>query len=448
MANNLFDELQWRGVVYDATPDAAQLLTQERVTGYIGFDPTAASLHVGSLLPVMVLARMQHFGHTPIAVVGGATGLIGDPSGKANERSLLSAEQVQHNLAGIRNQLARFLDFGDGDTATGSSAVIVDNAEWFRNMSVLDFLRDIGKHFPVAQMLARESVKKRMAAEEGISFTEFSYQLLQAYDFLVLNERYGCSLQMGGSDQWGNITAGIDLIRRVTGRRAAGLVFPLITNSNGAKFGKTEAGTVWLDANLTSPFRFYQFLLNTDDRDVVRYLKFFTWLTRVEIEELAQVTAATPERREAQQVLAREVTRMVHGAAALAKAEQATAALFGGDLSGLDATTVSEIFSDVPSTLLSQARLANGLALTELLAACGLAASRGEARRLVEAGGVYLNNRRVAGPGRLLTRDDAIAGDVFVLRRGRRDHHLVQIVAERPDSHAKEGAYVDDQVAR
>src|SRR6476660_6932519 len=299
--STLHDELKWRGMVYDATEGLADLLAKEPLTAYIGFDPTASSLHVGSLLTVMGLARLQRFGHTPIAIVGGGTGMIGDPSGKSQERVLLDADQIEANVAGIRAQLERFLDFG----AARNPARIVNNADWLGTIDLLSFLRDAGKHFTVNYMLQKESVSRRLETEEGISYTEFSYLVLQAYDFLQLFDRHGCTLQMGGSDQWGNITAGIDLIRKVRAGKAHGLVWPLLQTSSGVKFGKTEAGTVWLDPQRTSPFRFYQFWLNTDDRDVIRYLKCFTFLSRDVIESLSRATGETPEAREAQRALAR-----------------------------------------------------------------------------------------------------------------------------------------------
>ena len=318
----VFEEFEWRGMVSEATEGVREALAGGRVTAYIGFDPTASSLHVGSLLTVMGLARLQRFGHTPIAIVGGGTGMIGDPSGKSQERNLLSSEQIDENVAGIRAQLERFLDFGTAPNA----ATIVNNADWLGTIDVLSFLRDVGKHFPVGYMLQKESVSRRLGSDDGISYTEFSYLVLQAYDFLQLFDRYGCTLQMGGSDQWGNITAGIELVRKVRGKKAHGLVWPLMKTASGTKFGKTETGTVWLDPERTSPFRFYQFWLNTDDRDVVNYLKVFTWLDRATIDALEKTVADKPEAREAQRTLAREVTGMVHGAEALAAAERETAA--------------------------------------------------------------------------------------------------------------------------
>src|SRR5882724_9030013 len=328
---NLFDELKWRGMMSEATEGLAAAFATGRVTAYIGFDPTASSLHVGSLLTVMGLARLQRFGHTPIAIVGGGTGMIGDPSGKSQERVLLSTEQIDENVAGVRQQLERFLDFGTAPNA----ARIVNNADWLATIDLVSFLRDAGKHFTVNYMMQKESVSRRLESEDGISFTEFSYLVLQAYDFLQLFDRHGCTLQMGGSDQWGNITAGIDLIRKVRAKKAHGLVWPLMKTASGGKFGKTEAGTVWLDSARTSPFKFYQFWLNTDDRDVISYLKYFTFLDRATIEALESATGSAPEKREAQHVLAREVTGLVHGSDQVARAGHASSLLFGEDIATL-----------------------------------------------------------------------------------------------------------------
>src|SRR5438105_246417 len=340
---NLYDEFAWRGMVSDATDGLSDAFARDRVTAYIGFDPTASSLHVGSLLTVMGLARLQRFGHRPIAIVGGGTGMIGDPSGKSLERVLLSSDQ---NVAGVRKQLERFLDF----EASANAARLVNNADWLATIDLLSFLRDAGKHFTVNYMLQKESVKRRLESDDGISFTEFSYLVLQAYDFLQLFDRYDCTLQMGGSDQWGNITAGIDLIRKLRGKKAHGLVWPLMKTASGAKFGKTEAGTIWLDPARTSPFRFFQFWLNTDDRDVVTYLKSFTFLDRQTIEALETVARAAPEKREAQRVLAREVTTLVHGAGQTSRAEHASSVLFGEDITTLPVDEVLAVFDDVPST--------------------------------------------------------------------------------------------------
>lgn len=441
---NLFDELEWRGLIHGATEGAREVLASEKVKAYIGFDPTAASLHVGSLLPIMNLARLQRSGHTPIALVGGGTGLIGDPSGKTQERQLLTREKVEENLAGIRSQLERFLDF----EARENPALIVNNGEWLTTIPVTDFLRDVGKYFTVNAMLAKESVKRRIEQEDGLSFTEFSYMLLQAYDFLVLYDRYGCTFQMGGSDQWGNIVAGADLIRRLRADRsentasgkstggqaekakalAHGVVSPLVTTSAGVKFGKTEAGTIWLDPVLTPPFRFYQFWINTEDRDVLRYLKFFTWLGQEEIAGLEELMQTAPERREAQKRLAREVTLSVHGESGLAKAEKATRILFGEEIAGLEPSEIEEVFADVPSSEVSASALSGeGMPLADLLAASGLVPSKSEARRAIRGGGVYLNNVREGEEARKVTTGDALGGRLLVLRKGRRDYHLVRV---------------------
>jgi tyrosyl-tRNA synthetase len=420
---NLYDEFKWRGMLHEATPDLQKILGEEKLTAYIGFDPSAASLHVGSLLPVMGLARLQKFGHTPIAIAGGGTGLIGDPSGKTKERQLLTAEQVEENLAGIKSQLARFLDF---DTKA-NPARIINNADWLAPISMMEFLRDVGKYFTVNNLLAKEAIKRRLETEEGISFTEFSYPLLQAYDYLVLHDRHGCTLQLGGSDQWGNIVAGIDLIRRLRSARAHGLVFPLVTTAAGVKFGKTEAGAVWLDPNLTSPYRFYQFWLNTDDRDAITYLKFFTWLSQEEIAELEESVRTEPEKRRAQRELARHVTALVHGETELEKALRASAVLFGKEIEGLTVQELFEIFADVPSTNLEKSTL-EGFTLTDALVISGLAPSKGEARRLVQGGGVAVNNRRVSDPRQTISASDLIEGQVLVLRKGAKNYHLLRTV--------------------
>ena len=421
---NVFDEFTWRGLVYDVTDGLAELFAKEKVTAYIGFDPTASSLHVGNLMTLMALARLQRFGHRPIALVGGGTGMIGDPSGKSQERVLLTAEQLAFNVAGVRDQLSRFLEF----SGSANGARLVDNFEWLGSLDLLSFLRDTGKHFTVNYMLQKESVSRRLESEEGISYTEFSYLLLQAYDFLQLSDRFGCLLQMGGSDQWGNITAGIDLIRRLRGKKAHGLVWPLMTTASGAKFGKTEAGTIWLDPARTLPFRFFQFWLNTDDRDVVTYLKSFTFLDRDAVAALEAMIAAAPEKREAQRVLAREVTTLVHGAGQTSRAEHASSVLFGEDITTLSVDEVLAVFDDVPSTdLPNDAMAGEGIGMVDLLARVQLAPSKSEARRLVQSGGVYLNNRRISDPQTRITRDQAIGGRLFVIRKGQKQNHLVRL---------------------
>ena len=421
----MIDEFRGRGLLADATEHAGEALAAGQVTGYIGFDPTASSLHVGSLVPIMGLVHLQRAGHCPIALVGGGTGLIGDPSGKADERALLNRARAEENAEGIRKQLASFLDF---DCRT-NPARMANNLDWLDGLGFVDFLRDVGKHFSVNAMLRKESVRRRLEDEDsGISFTEFSYQLLQSYDFWELNRRYGCSLQMGGSDQWGNITAGIDLVRRMGGPRCHGIVFPLLTSSGGVKFGKTEAGTVWLDPERTSPYRFYQFWLNTEDADVVRYLKAFTLLDGGDVEELAHAVAERPYMREAQRRLAAEVTRVVHGAEGLERAEQASRVLFGGSLEGLGAEDVEEIFADVPSTGLARSRLeGDGVELAVLMGDASMAPSRSEARRLIRGGGVYLNGARVVDRVAVVGRGDLIEDRFVVVRVGKKRYFVVEV---------------------
>ena len=420
----LFDEFAARGMIYDATDGVAELLAKERVTAYVGFDPTASSLHVGHLLGALALARLQRFGHTPIAIVGGGTGMIGDPSGKSQERVLLSPERIEANLVAVRDQLSRFLDFDAPD----NPARIFNNAEWLGRIDLMSFLRDVGKHFSVSYMLQKESVSRRLGTEEGLSFTEFSYLLLQAFDFLQLFDRHGCTVQFGGSDQWGNITAGIDLIRKLRAKKAHGLVWPLMTTASGVKFGKTETGAIWLDPGRTSPFRFYQFWLNTGDRDVVPYLKFFTFLEQSVIDELEGMTQHAAETRQAQRVLAHEVTALVHGQDHAARAEHASVVLFSEDITTLSVEDVLAVFDDVPSTELPAAEIgAEGLSMVDLVARVQLAPSKSEARRLVQSGGVYVNNRRVSDPQARLSRERAIGGRVFVVRKGQKQNHLVKL---------------------
>ncbi len=421
---SVLDELTWRGLLQDATEGAADHLAEPRA-GYIGFDPTAASLHVGHLLAIMGLVHLQRAGHHPIALVGGATGLIGDPSGKSAERNLLTPDTARENAEAIRAQLEPFLDF----ETTANPARMRNNLDWLGRISLIDFLRDVGKHFSVNAMLRKESVKRRIEDEEsGISFTEFSYQLLQAYDFARLCEDDDCTLQLGGSDQWGNITAGIDLVRRLHGRDAHGVVFPLVTNSAGRKFGKTEEGAVWLDPDWTSPFRFYQFWINTTDEDAGRYLRYFTLLDRAEIEGLEAEHAEEPWKRAAQKRLADDVTGRVHGQDGLARARRATDALFGGDLDGLGAEEIADVFSDVPSSDVPKSALeGEGIGIVDLLADTGVASSKGEARRAVEGGGIYVNAVRVEGVDEQVGLERAIEGRFLVLRKGKKSYHLVRV---------------------
>lgn len=425
--NGVLDELRWRGLVHQHTDGVPDLLASGPVSAYIGFDPTGSSLHVGSLVPIMILVHLQRHGHRPIALVGGGTGMIGDPSGKTVERQLLTPAQVAENTAGIRTQLERFLSFEGA-----SAARMRDNAEWLAPLHLVEFLRDTGKHFTVNYMLQKESVRSRMDA--GISFTEFAYMLLQAYDFLELERRDGVVLQLGGSDQWGNITAGIELIRRVDGVEAHGLTVPLVTTSTGTKFGKTEAGAVWLDAERTSPYAFYQFWLGTDDADVGRYLRYYTLLPRSEIEALDATTSSEPEKRAAQKALARDVTRRVHGEAALAAAEQVSTFFFGGlDPRELTPAAFGILRAEAPFAEVSRADVAAEgdaarLDVLKLLTASGLAASNGAAKRLLEQGGVSVNKRKVATTDRFIDRNEAVLADGYVVMgKGKRELAVVLV---------------------
>lgn len=424
---NVVNEYRARDLMQDATEGVSEHLIEAPRTIYIGFDPTAPSLHLGSLIPIMGLVHAQRAGHTPIALVGGGTGLIGDPSGKTAERQLLTRELAAENARGIRAQLEHFLDF---DVKT-NPARVRNNLDWLGDITVVDFMRDVGKHFSVNQMMAKESVKRRIEDEEsGISFTEFSYALLQSYDFLQLYRREGCTVQMGGSDQWGNITTGIDLVRRMAGARAFGVTYPLVTNSSGAKFGKSEAGNVWLDPELTSPFRFYQYWINVEDTDAVRYLKFFTLLGHDEIAGLADAVEREPYRRAAQRALAEDVTRRLHGEAGLAAAERATKALFSGAIEGLSADEIADVFADIPSSELSREELGGeGKPVIDLLVESGLASSRGDARRSIDGGGVYVNNARVESVDAGVTTEHMIEGRFLLLRKGKKSYHLVAMLA-------------------
>jgi len=430
-SHQLLEELRWRGLLYQHTEGASRLLAERTTSGYAGFDPSASSLHVGNLVPVMALVHLQRSGHRPVFLVGGGTGLIGDPSGKSAERALLTTEQVDENVRGIRKQLERFLDFGGTTDAT--SAIMVNNADWLRSLGAIEFMRDVGKHFTVNYLLQKESVKARM--ESGISFTEFSYMLLQAYDFLELYRRYDVRLQLGGSDQWGNITAGIELIRRTEGAEAHGVTLPLVTTASGAKFGKSESGAVYLDAQLTSPYKFYQFWVNSDDRDVGRYLRTFTLQSRSEIEELERAVQERPDRREAQYALAREMTERVHGQEALNAAEEVSGFFFGGrEPSELSPAAFELLRSEAPFAEVSESEVSDpggqGLDVLKLLTAVGLAASNGAARRLLEQGGVSVNKRKLGAADRYVPVESALlAGRHVIVSKGRREHGVVRILA-------------------
>ncbi|HEY7878007.1 MAG TPA: tyrosine--tRNA ligase [Gemmatimonadaceae bacterium] len=426
---SLLDELSWRGLLYQHTDALGAALSAGRISAYCGFDPTAQSLHVGNLVPVMGLVHLQRAGHRPIALVGGGTGMIGDPSGKSTERQLQTRETVEANGRAIGGQLARFLDF------TGPAAAIRrDNAEWLMPLGAVEMLRDVGKHFTVNYMLAKESVKARL--DGGISFTEFSYMLLQAYDYLQLHQREGATLQIGGSDQWGNITAGIELIRRVTGHEAHALTMPLVTTASGTKFGKTEAGAVFLDPRLTSPYRFYQFWINADDRDVPRWLRFFTLLDRAAIEALEREAAEHPERRTAQRALAEDVTTRVHGADVTRTAEEVSGLLFGGaDPAALSVRALEALAEEIPTARVRWTRTAGSesssdgrsLALQDALVTAGLASSKSDARRTLQQGGIAVNGVKAGGDMTALGPAHCLHDGYVLLRKGARSYALLRL---------------------
>jgi len=425
---NILDDLQWRGLMADCTDldGLSKRLATGPVTLYCGFDPTADSLHVGNLVPLLALRRFQLAGHHPIALAGGATGCIGDPSGKTQERQLLSRETIAHNIACIKEQLKRLLDF----TVASNPARLVDNADWMAPITFLDFLRDVGKHFSVNVMISKESVRARMEDRDaGISYTEFSYMLLQAYDFYHLRKELGCELQIGGSDQWGNITAGIDLARKKLGVTLFGLTLPLITNADGSKFGKSLSGAVYLDPRKTSVYRFYQFWIRTDDRDVIRYLKYFTFLSPDEIQALEQKHLANPGAREAHRALAWAMTEMVHGTTAAQEAVRASEVLFGGDLDGVSAKTFQEILGEAPTREVSRQVLeGGGWPLVEAVITAGLSSSKSQARKDIESGGIYLNNVRTADLQRTLNPADLLFGRYLLLRKGKKNYVIVSFV--------------------
>jgi len=425
----LSQDLSARGLVHQVTDEALLArLDQGGLTAYAGFDPTADSLHVGHLLQVCTLRRLQLAGHRPLALAGGGTGMIGDPGGKSTERPLLSLEEIRANVDAIGGQLSRFLDF---DASAGSSqALLLDNAAWLGAAGLLEFLRDVGKHFTVNQMVAKESVRSRLERpDQGISYTEFSYMLLQAYDFARLNEEHGCTLQIGGSDQWGNITMGIELIRKRSGDHAFGLTSPLVTKADGTKFGKSEAGNdrVWLDAKRTSPYGLYQFLLTAEDEVVGTYLKFFTFLSLEEITALEVEVTERPQARAAQRALAGEVIELVHGPSARAAAEEASAALFGGSVASLDAATLAEVVGEVPSSELGRGELAASPLLLDLLVTTGLASSKAEARRTIEQNGAYVNDQVCTGIETTLGEADLLHGRYLLLRKGKRSYHVINV---------------------
>ncbi len=421
---SLFEDLRWRGLVHQLTDEEtlAKRLDADRMTAYIGFDPSAGSLHVGHLQQLCTLRRLRAAGHRAIGLVGGGTGMIGDPSGKSEERNLLTPEELDANRAGIRAQVEAILGVdGGGDT------ILVDNSEWLAPARLLEFLRDVGKFFSVNEMIRKDSVRSRLEGrEQSLSFTEFSYMLLQSWDFVQLYDRYGCELQLGGSDQWGNITEGVDLIRRLRGATAYGLTSPLVTKADGTKFGKTESGAVWLDAGRTSPYAFYQFWLRTGDADAGGYLRRFTMLDRERIEELETALAERPERREAQRALALEMTAMVHGRDEAERAQQAAAVLFTEAVADLDAATLASALDDAPSTEVALPEVEAGLTVREALLRSGLATSGRNAAQLLSQGSVYVNGRRVP-EDRVLEPADALHGRWIVLRRGKSNQHVLVI---------------------
>ena len=423
--NDILSELQWRGLIHQTTDDGLQAwLNNAPRTMYIGFDPTADSLHVGSLLQLMQLRRFQKAGHRVIALVGGATGMIGDPSGKSDERNLLSAEQLDKNVAGLRAQMIGFLDF-DGD----NPAMLVNNFDWMKEFSYLEFLRDIGKNFPVNVMMAKDSVKSRLTGESGISYTEFSYMLLQAYDFVHLNQAHGCELQVGGSDQWGNITAGIDLGRRMHSVQLYGITGPLLTKSDGTKMGKSESGAIWLSPERTSPYEFYQYWINVDDKDTSKCLRFLTDLSEDEINALDESCQSDPGAKKSQKALAEEITRLVHGADGLATAQRATKALFKSDIKTMDADAIQELLADVASFELARTELqGEGYSLIDAFAHVKLSKSKGEARRDIKGNAANVNDERITDINARLTEKDIIADSVILLRRGKKNRAVLRII--------------------
>jgi tyrosyl-tRNA synthetase len=421
---SIIQELQCRSLIDNYTEGTLDLLSRDQVTLYTGFDPTSDSLQIGNLIPLLGLARFQRFGHSPIALAGGGTGLIGDPSGKQSERQMLSREIIESNVASIKTQLDRFLDF----STKNNPAIVLNNADWLSDLTLLDFLRSTGKSFSVKSMISKESIKSRMGDEKGISYAEFSYMLLQAYDFLYLFQNRMCFLQAGGSDQWGNITAGVDLIHKQLGKRAYGLTYPLVTNADGRKFGKSETETIWLSAERTSPYAFYQFWLSQDDKDVIEHLKYFTFLSKTEIRELDNDLRKNPEKRDAQQALALEMTRLVHGETETEKAKRASELLFGGSVEGISASEIREICKDIPSTILPGRFLESQGALSiDVFIQAELVRGRGEARRLIASGGLYVNNVRISYADHRISLKDAIEGKFVILRKGKKTYHLIEV---------------------
>lgn len=425
--NNLIEELRWRGMIQDIIPGTEEQLQKEMTAGYIGFDPTADSLHIGSLVPILVLVHMQKAGHKPVALVGGATGMVGDPTGKSEERVLLSEEILQHNLEGVKKQLERFLDF---DSSKTNAAEIVNNYDWFKGFSFLNFIRDVGKHITVNYMMAKDSVKKRLESETGMSFTEFTYQLVQGYDFYYLYKNKNCKLQMGGSDQWGNIVTGTELIRRKAGGEAFAFTCPLITKADGGKFGKTEKGNIWLDPNRTSPYQFYQFWLNTADSDAERYIKIFTFLSKEETEQLISEHRQAPHLRNLQKRLAKEITCFIHGEKEYAFAVKASELLFGNAsaevLQSLNEKQLLQVMEGVPQVEVSFSQLKEGINIVNFLADTKIFPSKGEARKMVQSGGVSLNKEKVTGIDFIVNTDKLVNEKYILVQKGKKNYWLAK----------------------
>ncbi len=427
---NLIDELRWREMIQDIMPGTKEQLLKEMTTAYIGFDPTADSLHIGSLVPILLLVHLQKAGHKPIALVGGATGMVGDPSGKSEERNLLSEEVLQQNVAGVKKQLEQYLDF---DAAKPNAAEIANNYDWFKDFSFLDFIRDVGKHITVNYMMAKDSVKKRVEDETGMSFTEFTYQLVQGYDFFYLYTHKSCKLQMGGSDQWGNIVTGTELIRRKAGGEAFAFTCPLITKADGSKFGKSEKGNIWLDASKTSPYEFYQFWLNTSDEDAARYIKIFTFLNREEVYDILTQHEGSEYQRKLQKKLAEEITAFVHGKDALAKAIQATELLFSKDtlqiIGSLSQDELDEVLTGVPAVEISKEKITSANAdIVTFLAEASVFSSKGEARKMVQGGGVSLNKQKVSDVSAKVNTSLFIHEKYLFVQKGKTNYYLIKAV--------------------
>jgi tyrosyl-tRNA synthetase len=427
---DIVKEIEWRGAVHQKTDEnIGEWLMEKRRTVYAGFDPTADSMHVGHLVQLMSLRRFQKAGHRPIALVGGATGMIGDPSGKSEERNLLTMDDIQQNVAGIRKQMGRFLDFSTNNDKTQDGALLLNNHDWLGKFSYLDFLRDVGKHFSVNVMMAKDAVKSRLAQSDvGMSYTEFSYQLLQSYDFYRLNKDYDCEIQIGGSDQWGNITAGIDFVRRMGRRQLYGLTSPLLTKSDGKKMGKTESGALWLDAARTSPYMFYQYWVNLDDADVGKTLKFFSEIPQEETHAVIEEHCKTPEKRIAQKRLAEDLTRLIHGEEGLQTAQRATEIFFGAEIANLNDSQLVEIFADVKSKQLPRTAIENGLPILDAFIEAGLAKSKSEVRRTLQQGGAYVNNRKISDSETKLTQAHLASETVMILRSGKKNYALLRFV--------------------